>query len=230
MLEANSVAPKQVVLAGASGLIGQNLLALAAQYSDSLTVNALYRRPPESFSTDLHTSNLQISVVDWQTPQSWQAQIKGDCLWLCLGTSKHAKGSYQQVDLALTVEIAKYARAAGVKQCIVVSSTMASLRSPSRYLRVKAQMESELQQLHFPSLVIMRPGPLLGREQYCASRWDEQLSRPFTQLLAKLSGRQRSPLAANPARQVAKVMINETLASSPGTRHYAPYQINQLAF
>ncbi|WP_051333524.1 NAD(P)H-binding protein [Aliagarivorans marinus] len=235
MLEANSAAPKQVVLAGASGLIGQNLLALAAQYSDSLTVNALYRHPPASLSADRHTSsqetsNLQINVVDWQTPQRWQAQIIGDCLWLCLGTSKHAKGSYQQVDLALTVEIAICARAAGVKQCIVVSSTMASLRSPSRYLRVKAQMEGELQQLQFPSLVILRPGPLLGREQYCATRWDEQLSRPFTRLLAKLSGGQRSPLMANPARQVAQVMINETLAPSPGTRHYAPYQINQLAF
>lgn len=234
MLEADTVAPKQVVLAGASGLIGQNLQALAAQSPDSLTVNALYRHPPAPLSTEPHTSsqetsNLQISVVDWQTPQSWQAQIKGDCLWLCLGTSKHSKGSYQQVDLALTVEIAQCARAAGVKQCIVVSSTMASQRSPSRYLRIKAQMEGELQQLQFPSLVILRPGPLLGREQYCASRWDERLSRPFTQLLAKLSGGQRSPLAANPARQVAQVMINETQAPNPGTRHYSPYQINQLA-
>lgn len=106
-----------------------------------------------------------------------------DVLFSSLGTSKKqagGKGQQWRVDHDYQLTAAKAARANGVPKMVVVSSVGADPASSFFYLRMKGEIESDLQALTFPSLTILRPPSLI---RHPAKRLTETLSVKALQAL-----------------------------------------------
>lgn len=153
--------PTRIALVGATGLIGREVIARAVG-RPRLRITAIARR-----EADLPPgARMELLVAD---PAGWPAAIaaaNAGVLVIALGTTWNAAGrdeqAFRAVDQQLVLACAKAAKAAGIAQCIAVSSVGAAISSGNRYLRVKGEVEDALAKLKFPRLDIVRPGLLRG--------------------------------------------------------------------
>jgi uncharacterized protein YbjT (DUF2867 family) len=195
----------QVVIAGASGLIGQQAAEFLA--ADGIKVHALLRRQSDELSPNV-TQHVAPS-------EDWASIIAGlslDVAISCLGTTMRTAGSrdaFRAVDHDLVLAFAKAARDSGARHMISVSSVGAMPASSSFYLRTKAEVEHELQTLKFGRLDIIRPGLLTGGTR-SDSRPGESVAimlSPLTDLLMLGSlSRYRSTPSAKVARAIAALV------------------------
>jgi uncharacterized protein YbjT (DUF2867 family) len=172
------------LLAGASGLVGRELLAQLLENGD--TVHALLRRDV----ADLPASpRLKKHLIDFAQPGNLPS---ADALYIALGTTIKVAGSkeaFRAVDFDAVVNVACAARASGVKRCAVVSALGAHPQSGVFYNRVKGEMEAALTAIGFERLVIARPSLLAGARAALkqAPRMSEQLTlkllSPFNALI-----------------------------------------------
>ncbi|WP_087016495.1 NAD-dependent epimerase/dehydratase family protein [Thaumasiovibrio subtropicus] len=202
-----------VIIAGASGLVGQSMLHHLLQQEDIATIYSLGRR-------SLHLPHTQL--VEFIHPQlaitAWDDNhIAPDTGFICLGTTLREAGSkaaLKAVDVDLVIEVAKQMHYLGVKRLGVVSSHGASSRHVSHYLRCKGKMEEVLSSLGFEHLCFVRPGPLRGERDQ--PRADEALVDKVTQLAKPLL---KGPLKAfEPidADDVAIALFNRTFEPKKG--------------
>jgi uncharacterized protein YbjT (DUF2867 family) len=85
-----------------------------------------------------------------------------------LGTTIATAGSkeaFYQVDHDLVLAFAKNAKAAGASTFVLVSSVGAEARSSNFYLKVKGEIEKDLESIGFNSLIILRPSMLMGERK-----------------------------------------------------------------
>jgi len=153
--------PKRVVLVGASGLVGQTLIARAAK-DRSIHLVAIARRP-----LALPLGGQMSLLVD--DPAQWPEAIAGekpDAIVVALGTTWRKAGrdeaAFRAVDQHLVLACARAAKEAGARQCIAASSVGASATAAGFYLRVKGEVEQALAGLDFERLDLLRPGLLRG--------------------------------------------------------------------
>lgn len=148
-----------VVLAGASGLIGHELLRQALADPQLQAVHALVRRKPADTPADprLHWLPVDFGALP--------ALPRADAAFCALGTTIKAAGSqaaFRAVDFDAVLAFARAAQAAGIERLAVVSALGADARSGVFYNRVKGEMEAALQGLGLRGLVIGRPSLLTG--------------------------------------------------------------------
>ena len=149
------------LIAGASGLVGGELLTqlLAAEEYDRVV--AVSRRP-------LGRSHPKLTVVvaDFGALEQVAAQLSCHDAFCCLGTTIKAAGSreaFRAVDHAAVLAFAWAAQRAGAKRFFLVSALGADPASRVFYNRVKGETEAALLVLDFATLGIFRPSLLLGR-------------------------------------------------------------------
>ncbi len=195
----------QVVIAGASGLIGQQTAKFLA--ADGIEVHALLRR---------QSDDLAPNVTQHVAPgEDWAATLAGlnpGIAISCLGTTMRIAGSpeaFRAVDHDLVLAFAAAARAAGARHMVCVSSVGASPKSGNLYLRTKGEVEAALTDLGFERLDIIRPGLLTGGRRR-DTRPGESLGimlAPLTDLLMLGSlSRYRSTPSAKVARAIAALV------------------------
>nr|WP_295080335.1 NAD(P)H-binding protein [uncultured Roseateles sp.] len=181
--------PQSLWLAGATGLIGREVLDLALQ--SPCEVHALLRRaaPELPNSPRLHCQQIDFAApaLGLKTPLP-----AADALIICLGTTIKVAGSqeaFRALDFGAVLAVATLARDAGVRRCAVVSALGADPTSGVFYNRVKGEMEQALTALNFPQLLIARPSLLvgdrarLGQPARAGEQWAERLSRPLRWLI-----------------------------------------------
>lgn len=146
---------KRILLIGGTGLVGGMVAArLLAAGAD---LRALQRR----------STGAAHEIV--APPERWPAlarELGGDVAISALGTTGRAAGSdagFRAVDFDMVVAFAEAARAARVRQMILVSSVGAKAGSANFYLNLKSEVESALRALGFARLDIVRPGLLRGK-------------------------------------------------------------------
>lgn len=158
------------IIAGASGLVGTELLEQLLSFQSIASVTALVRQPLEITNNKLiQIQDAQLRVTEWD-----ESHADPDLGFICLGTTKKQAGSKQalaHVDIELVTQVAHTMKMLGVKRIAVISSYGASLRSLSHYLRCKGRMERNLSGMDFERIVFVRPGPLAG--QRATPRIDE---------------------------------------------------------
>lgn len=154
--------PLRIALAGSTGLIGRAVIAIASRRED-LRIAALARRetrlPPGA--------RLEVFVAE---PAKWGEVIEAlrPVAVICaLGTTWNKAGkdeaAFRAVDQELVLDVARAAKAHGVRRFVAVSSAGADSTSGNFYLRVKGEVERELAKVRFERLDILRPGLLRGR-------------------------------------------------------------------
>ena len=152
-----STAKVDTLVAGATGLIGRELVGLSRAADES--VCALVRRAPAASAGD---GGVDWRVVDFASLPALPPARQAYC---ALGTTLAVAGSqaaFRAVDFDAVVAFARAARKAGCTRMGVVSALGASERSPSFYSRTKGEAETALAGLGFEHLVIARPSLLAG--------------------------------------------------------------------
>ena len=151
-------------------------------------------------------ARMEMLVAD---PAEWDraiASVAPDAVICALGTTWRKAGrdeaEFRAVDEALVLRVASAAKAAGVRNFVLVSSVGADTSSRARYLRIKGQVEAAVRKLGLPRLDFLRPGLLRG-PRGGDRRWAERLAiivSPLANLF--LHGSRRSMRAID-ARRVA---------------------------
>jgi len=215
-------APADVLLAGATGLIGRELTQLLLAQAPTVAVHALVRRLPDAADTRVHWLPVDFAQLP-ALPAAHEA-------WCCLGTTIKQTGSqaaFRAVDFDAVLAFAQAARAAGVQHFGVVSALGANPHAAAFYNRVKGEMEAAIGALGFASLVIARPSLLagdrsaLGQPPRSGERLALLLTRPLTALIPKSV----RPIAA---RTVARGMLAALHQQRPGVRIVESGELQQL--
>ena len=211
--DVQGAAPRRALLAGATGLVGRELLRLLAADPLYSEVHVLARRP---LSEQPVVRKMTVEVGPLAGASSVPA---ADDVYLALGTTIRAAGSqeaFRRVDLDLVVHLARLARAAGAKRLAVVSALGADSGSRVFYNRVKGEMEAAVQALGYESIVIARPSLLSGNRAAL-----EQSPRPGERaalaVLAPLGRWLPSIWRPVPARAVARGLIETLRKPAPGS-------------
>ena len=141
-----------------------------------------------------------------------------DAVYITLGTTIAAAGSqtaFRAVDHDAVLATARAARAAGATRCGVVTAMGADAQSRIFYNRVKGEVERDLGQLGFETLVIARPSLLLGDRQalqQAARRgesWSIKLFRALDPLIPQ-------DYRARPAADVGRALVHAVQSGRAG--------------
>lgn len=146
---------------GGTGLIGSCLVRQLAEDPIYSTIVVINRRP-----MDYRHPKIDEHIIDFNRLEEKTDLIKGDDLFICLGTTMKKAGSVrkvEEIDRDLPVRIGQIAFSNGVTSCAVVSSMGADPLSRNFYLRIKGQMETGIRNIPFKRTVIARPSMLFGK-------------------------------------------------------------------
>ena len=146
------------LLAGATGLVGQALLALLLADARYSTVHVVGRRAPNVQHPKL-VVHISASLTNWASP------VAVDDVFIALGTTIKVAGSkaaFKALDFDAVLALATQAKALGATRLAVVSAMGASAQSAVFYNQVKGEMEDAVNQLGFQTVVIARPSLLAG--------------------------------------------------------------------
>jgi uncharacterized protein YbjT (DUF2867 family) len=217
--------PRNVaVVAGATGLVGRYLLEVLLEDSFYDQIVVLVRRPLERFER-----KLEQRMVDFENLRSTDL-AGGTHLFCCLGTTMKKAGSqaaFRRVDYDYPLMMARLGQEAGALRLMLVSSVGADPDAGSFYLRVKGELERDLEAIHFEATHVFRPAVLLGRreEGRGGEEWAARLSRALEWMMAGGLSKYR-PM---PAGVLAASMAAAGERGEPG-RHVHHYnQIVRLA-
>jgi uncharacterized protein YbjT (DUF2867 family) len=148
---------RTAALAGATGLVGREILQGLIADSSVQAIHVLARR-----GFPAGHSKVNVHIVDFAR---LPALPRVDEVYLALGTTIKVAGSqaaFRAVDYDANLAVARAALAAGAKRAGLVSAMGSSAKSSIFYSRVKGELEETLSTLGFEGLVIARPSMLAG--------------------------------------------------------------------
>lgn len=190
------------LVAGASGMVGAELVRVLAGSGDYRRVIALSRRP-----LSIEAPRLVNRILRFENLENDLRGIHCDDAYCCLGTTLRQAGSpqaFRAVDHDLVLRFARFAQSAGAQTLVVVSAVGATPAARNFYLKVKGETELALEALRFRSLHLMQPSLLLGpRAQW---RVAEAVGRALMPLCNPLLLGRYERWRAIPARTVAVAM------------------------
>lgn len=193
-----------VIVAGGSGLVGNELMKILLDDDPIGHIYALVRKPLPYFHPKLEQiQHSDLQIVDWSEDK--KVPKFG---FICLGTTIKQAGSkaeLKRIDYELVCSVAQEMKVLGVSHLAVVSSYGASLRSFSHYLRTKGKMEEALRQMEFEHLVFVRPGPLKGLRD--EPRTDEAIVQGILKVFSPVMIGPLAKLIPISATDVARSML-----------------------
>ena len=140
---------KTLLIFGATGMVGQQLLTQALATDWVSRIIAPTRRPLAPHD------KLENPIIDFEALPESAPWWKADAMLCALGTTIKQAGSQQafrHIDHQLVLQTAKMAKSAGTP-CFVLNSSMgADPRSGNFYLKVKGELEADVTALDFESL------------------------------------------------------------------------------
>lgn len=184
---------RTVIIAGATGLVGRELLRGLLADPTVSHVHVVGRRAPPD-----HSPKLTAHVVDFTALPSLPP---ADELYLALGTTIKVAGSqaaFRAIDHDANLAVARAALASGTRRVGLVSAMGADSTSPVFYSRVKGELEDELTALPFEGLVIARPSLLVGARTELGqpSRPGEEWGNRLNNIIGFLIPANYKPIAA----------------------------------
>ncbi|XP_022604453.1 oxidoreductase HTATIP2 isoform X2 [Seriola dumerili] len=197
---------KSCFILGASGETGKVLLQELLERNVFSKITLIGRRQL-TFEGKAY-ENLVQEVVDFEKLDDHAVAFQGhDVGYCCLGTTRAKAGveGFIRVDHDYVLKSAELAKAGGCTQFHLESSRGADKNSNFLYLKVKGQVEADIEALGFDRYAIYRPGVLLVDRQ--ESRPGEWLARKFFGAFSAVY----STSMAIPIQAVAKAMVSNTL-------------------
>lgn len=198
---------RTAIIAGASGLIGKELVQKLINSDDYRLVYSLVRKK----SGTLHEKIREL-VIDFEKIGQLKFDEPIDDVFCTLGTTMNQAGSrdnFKKVDYEYVAALAKSGKQAGASRFLVISAMGANPKSSIFYNQVKGMTEEALKKIGFNQLVILRPSLLLGERT--ETRFAERLSGFFMTALNLLIP---DNYKAIEAEKVAECMLKMALNST----------------
>jgi uncharacterized protein YbjT (DUF2867 family) len=204
----NKIRIKTAVVAGASGLIGKELVQKLINSDQYRLIYILSRRKSGPMNPKIRELVINFDQID-----SLTFDVPIDDVFCTLGTTMKQAGSqdnFKKVDYQYVVALAKLAKSQGASKFLVISSMGANSKSSVFYNCVKGMTEDTLKTIGFEQLVILRPSLLQGKRSEI--RIAERVSLFIMRMLNFLI-----PVnyKAIPSEKVADAMLKMAIQSGP---------------
>lgn len=196
---------KRVLLLGATGLVGSELLKMLLAEAWVAKVVVIARR-----SVGGRDAKLEEHVFDLAEMDRHVNVFAVDQIFCALGTTIKTAGTQERfriVDHDYPLNAAKLGLAHGAHHYLVVSALGANSRSRVFYNRVKGELEDDLRALRYRSLTIARPSLLLG------PRNERRLGEDIAKHLGWLTPRKYRPIEAS---KLALALVDSARRDEPG--------------
>jgi uncharacterized protein YbjT (DUF2867 family) len=199
-----------ILILGATGLVGKQILALALENKNLSRIVAPTR---QALANHPKLDNPIVNYAQLPADAPWW---KADAVLCALGTTMRTAGSneaFYRVDHDYVLDAARLAKAAGTPCFVLNSSTGSKLDAGSFYLRVKAETERDLAALNFTSFTSVRPSILDGGKRP-EKRHGEALAIMLAKLLGPLIPKRLRPISTE---KVARAMLNAGMSAHAGS-------------
>ena len=215
----------KAVIAGASGLVGGELLQLLLQETYYDEVLILVRK-----EISLQHKKLVQLIVDFDNLDKVRSGINGHALFCCLGSTKSKTPNlkvYRKIDHDYPVKLAQIAKQNQIPQYHLVSAIGANSKSSNFYTKMKGETEEDIQSVGLKSLHIYQPSLLTGnrKEHRLAERIATKVMKVIDPLLIGGLKKYQSISAAT----VARAMYKQSLNKEEGVFIHPSDHIKQLA-
>ena len=200
-------APLRLLLLGATGAVGREVLAQALADARVGTVIAPTRRPLAAHD------KLTNPVTDFTPLDPAAPWWRADAVVCALGTTIKVAGSqaaFAAVDRDLVIDTARLARQAGATRMVLNTALGTSPRG-NFYLRTKAEAEAGVRALGYPSLTIVRPSLITADR--AVVRPGEVAGLWVSRVLGPLIPRRYRPV---PAERIARALLEAAVQGQPG--------------
>jgi uncharacterized protein YbjT (DUF2867 family) len=215
----------KAVIAGASGLVGRELLNILLKENFYNEVLILVRKE----LTVQHKKLVQL-VVDFDKLEDVKHIINGHAIFCCLGSTKSKTPSqrmYRKVDHDYPVKLAQIAQKNKISQYHLVSAIGANFNSLAFYNKLKGETENNIRAIDLPCLHIYQPSLLTGdRKEY---RFAEKVATVVMTVVNPILMGPLKKYQSIPAVTVARAMYNQSLNQDEGVFIHPSDHIKQLA-
>lgn len=204
---------KEYLIAGATGLVGSELVTQLLASADTGNIWLLGRRAVDT--ADQRVKNIS---YDFQGEPKFSAKPKSPVAFCTLGTTIKQAGSqeaFRKVDYDFVLRFAEVAKELGASSLHVVTAHGAAKNSMIFYNRVKGEIEETLRNVGLASVHIYRPSLLIGdrKEQRAGEGFATAAAKVMSPLF-KLPG--LSSVQPTPARHLAAFMLQTAANAAPG--------------
>ena len=214
----------KAILLGASGLIGRNLLTRLLDSPDYTQVLAIGRS-----ALNIQHPKLKELIVDFDHINQYAADIQGDVVFCCLGSTNSRtpdKVQYKKIDYQYPLDVGSIAQSNGATSYHLVSAIGADVNSSLFYPKTKGEVERDLKAIPFKSIYIYRPSLLDGNRQ--EKRTAEKIMIGLMRFLNPLLIGGLKKYRSIKIETVASAMLKESLTDKKGVFIYASDQIEAL--
>ena len=155
---------KHYLVAGATGLVGKQLVEQLLEHPETGKVTALTRR-----TIDIDDPKFAQKMIDFEELTEKDYPMNIDAVMCCLGTTMALAGgkeAFKRVDFEYVVKLGVYAQRRNIPQYHVVSARGANPNSKLFYNKVKGRAELELRKLtKIKSIYFYQPSLLMGNRK-----------------------------------------------------------------
>ena len=198
---------RTAVVAGASGLIGKELIQKLISSDQYRRIYVLSRK-----KSGLANAKIKELVIDFEKIDQLTFDEPVDDIFCTLGTTMKQAGSrdnFKKVDFEYVVALANLGKQSGASKFLVITAMGADSKSAVFYNKVKGLTEEALINIGFKQLVIFRPSLLLGKR--AETRFAEILSGFFMNAFSFIiPDNYKAIQAEKVADSMLKMAINST--------------------
>lgn len=155
---------KSIVILGATGAVGTEVMRELAMMDDITKVTVLTRRP----FTKVQSEKFNEHIVDPLDPETYAHLLQDHEVAICtLGVgaiSSVSKEEFLRIDRDAVIAFGQAAKEAGVAHFQLLSSVGVSAKSRVFYLRSKGELEDTLRGMNFQHLSLFHPSNILTPE------------------------------------------------------------------
>ena len=214
---------KNILVVGASGLVGSNILEHLENGDSKITL--LLRRRLED------KAHLKQIITEFDNIDNLDETQAVDEVYIAIGKKlslvellylkKSKRKEFELVDFHYIRNIALFAKKLGAKSLGLISAVGANENSRNIYLSVKGKIEKEIISIGFEKIVIAQPGHLLGKRQEEDSKFLIYVFEKITNILGyAMFG------ALKKFRNIDASLVAKTLISKMGDNHGGIYYLN----
>jgi len=214
----------KAIIVGASGSIGNSVLK-------KLLSNDIYSEVLVLVRKDLGIQHPKLKqlILNFDDINKYAAQITGDVVFSCLGTTKSQtpdEAEYKKIDYQYPLDVAWIAQTNGAKSYHLISSIGADKNSSTFYIRTKGEVERDLKAVPFESIHIYRPSLLDGERKQ--KRTLEKISITVMHLINPLLFGGLKKYRSIKVDTVASAMIKNSMTAHKGVFVYESDQIQEI--
>lgn len=216
---------KTALLAGASGLVGNELLHILLNSSHYSQVKILVRHPLE-----IAQEKLEQIITDFDKLDDYADYFNVDDVYCCLGTTIKKAGSqeaFKKVDYDYPLKMAELAKSHQVKNFLVITALGADSNSKVFYSRTKGQLQLHLKKTGLTALHIFQPSLLLGERQ--EFRLGEKAATVLSPVISKVLKGKMKKYKPVEARDVALTMYEVAQIERTGNYTYPSDRIKIIS-